>query len=82
MALKANVREAVVSLYAAKQRSFLALIGIVIGIGSVIVLLSVGTIANLRHAPAPDLGGARSHRVQPGARLRQKSPPEARRRRG
>ena len=45
MALKANVKEAVVSLYAAKQRSFLALIGIVIGIGSVIVLLSVGTIA-------------------------------------
>ena len=45
MALKANVREAVVSLYAAKQRSFLALIGIVIGIGSVIAMLSVGTIA-------------------------------------
>ena len=45
MALKANVREAVVSLYAAKQRSILALIGIVIGIGSVIAMLSVGTIA-------------------------------------
>ena len=45
MALKANVKEAVVSLYAAKQRSFLALIGIVIGIGSVIAMLSVGTIA-------------------------------------
>ena len=45
MALKANVREAVVSLYAAKQRSVLALIGIVIGIGSVIAMLSVGTIA-------------------------------------
>ena len=45
MALKSNVKEAVVSLYAAKQRSFLALIGIVIGIGSVIAMLSVGTIA-------------------------------------
>ena len=45
MALKANVKEAVVSLYAAKQRSILALIGIVIGIGSVIAMLSVGTIA-------------------------------------
>ena len=45
MALKANVKEAVVSLYAAKQRSLLALIGIVIGIGSVIAMLSVGTIA-------------------------------------
>ena len=45
MALKANVKEAAVSLYAAKQRSFLALIGIVIGIGSVIAMLSVGTIA-------------------------------------
>ena len=45
MALKANVKEAVVSLWAAKQRSLLALIGIVIGIGSVIAMLSVGTIA-------------------------------------
>ena len=45
MALKANVREAVVSLHAAKQRSLLALVGIVIGIGSVIAMLSVGTIA-------------------------------------
>ena len=45
MALKANVKEAVVSLYAAKQRSLLALVGIVIGIGSVIAMLSVGTIA-------------------------------------
>ena len=45
MALKANVKEAVVSLYSAKQRSFLALIGIVIGIGSVIAMLSVGAIA-------------------------------------
>ena len=45
MALKANVREAVVSLWAAKQRSLLALVGIVIGIGSVIAMLSVGTIA-------------------------------------
>ena len=43
--LKANVKEAVASLWAAKQRSLLALIGIVIGIGSVIAMLSVGTIA-------------------------------------
>ena len=45
MALKANVKEAVASLYASKQRSLLALIGIVIGIGSVIAMVSVGTIA-------------------------------------
>ena len=45
MALKANAKEAVVSLYAAKQRSLLALIGIVIGIGSVIAMVSVGEIA-------------------------------------
>lgn len=45
MALRANLREAVVGLYAAKQRSVLALIGIVIGIGSVIAMVSVGTIA-------------------------------------
>ena len=40
-----NAREAVVSLCAAKQRSLLALIGIVVGIGSVIAMLSVGGIA-------------------------------------
>ena len=45
MALKANLKEAVVSLYAAKQRSLLALIGIVIGIGSVIAMVSLGVIA-------------------------------------
>ena len=45
MALKANVKEAVVSLWASKQRSLLALVGIVIGIGSVIAMLSLGTIA-------------------------------------
>ena len=45
MALKANITEAVTSLWASKQRSLLALIGIVIGIGSVIAMLSVGTIA-------------------------------------
>ena len=42
--LKANVREAVGSLTGAKQRSLLALIGIAIGIGSVIAMISVGTI--------------------------------------
>lgn len=44
MILKANVSEALVSLYGAKQRSILALIGIVIGIASVIALISVGLI--------------------------------------
>ena len=45
MSLRANVKEGVVSLYAAKQRSLLALIGIVIGIGSVIAMVSLGVIA-------------------------------------
>ena len=45
MALKANLKEGIVSLYASKQRSLLALIGIVIGIGSVIAMVSVGVIA-------------------------------------
>ena len=45
VALKANLKEGVVSLYGAKQRSLLALIGIVIGIGSVIAMVSVGVIA-------------------------------------
>jgi putative ABC transport system permease protein len=42
--LKANVKEAVNSLYAAKQRTLLALVGIIIGIGSVIAMISVGEI--------------------------------------
>lgn len=45
MMLKANLREAARSLAAAKQRSLLALLGIVIGIGSVIALVSMGTMA-------------------------------------
>lgn len=45
MMVKANLREAVRSLRSAKQRTVLALIGIVIGIGSVIAMVSVGTIA-------------------------------------
>ena len=45
MLLKANSKEAIGSLYAAKQRSLLALIGIVIGIGSVIAMISIGVIA-------------------------------------
>lgn len=45
MALNANLKEALVSLYAAKQRSLLAMIGIVIGIGSVIAMVSLGVIA-------------------------------------
>ena len=41
---KTNVIEAVNSLYASKQRTLLALIGIVIGIGSVIAMVSLGLI--------------------------------------
>ena len=44
MIIKSNVVEAVNSLVAAKQRSILALIGIVVGIGSVIAMVSVGAI--------------------------------------
>lgn len=42
--LEANLREALASLLSSRQRSFLALIGISIGIGSVIAMISVGTI--------------------------------------
>jgi len=44
MQLSANINAAARSLYGAKQRTLLALIGIVIGIGSVIAMISVGTI--------------------------------------
>jgi putative ABC transport system permease protein len=44
MILKPNIIEAVKSLVGSKQRSILALIGIVVGIGSVIAMVSVGTI--------------------------------------
>ena len=44
MILKSNILEAISSLVSAKQRSILALIGIVVGIGSVIAMVSVGTI--------------------------------------
>ena len=44
MILKTNITEAVRSLASAKQRTVLALIGIVIGIGSVIAMVSVGKI--------------------------------------
>ena len=43
----AIVKEAVGSLYAAKQRTVLALLGILIGIGSVIAMMSVGMIAKV-----------------------------------
>jgi putative ABC transport system permease protein len=46
MTLRAQIREAVRGLYAAKQRTILALIGIVIGIGSVIAMVSIGTIVS------------------------------------
>ncbi len=42
--LRANIREALRSLASSKQRTVLALLGIVIGIGSVIALVSTGTI--------------------------------------
>ena len=42
--LRTNLREAGANLLAARQRSILALIGIVIGVGSVIALVSVGRI--------------------------------------
>lgn len=44
MFLKTNIKEAVSSLYATKQRSLLALVGIVVGIGSVIAMISIGSI--------------------------------------
>ena len=42
--IKTNLKEAAGSLLGSKQRSVLALIGITIGIGSVIAMISVGTI--------------------------------------
>ncbi|MDY0162443.1 ABC transporter permease [Desulfobotulus sp.] len=45
MILKANLREAARSLAASRQRSILALLGIVIGIASVIALVSIGSLA-------------------------------------
>lgn len=44
MLLKTHIIEAATSLYATKQRTLLALAGIVIGIGSVIAMISVGVI--------------------------------------
>lgn len=44
MILKANIKEASRSLYSSKQRTILALIGIIIGIGSVIAMVSLGKI--------------------------------------
>jgi putative ABC transport system permease protein len=44
MMIKSTINEAFRSLYSAKQRTILALIGIVIGIGSVIAMISVGQI--------------------------------------
>lgn len=40
-----NIREALINLIGSKQRSFLALLGIVIGTASVIAMLNIGTIA-------------------------------------
>ena len=44
MLLATNIAEAIRSLYAAKQRTLLALICIMVGIGSVIAMITVGTI--------------------------------------
>lgn len=44
MILRANIKEATRSLIGAKQRTLLALIGIFVGIGSVIAMVSIGTI--------------------------------------
>lgn len=44
MMIKSNIIMGLKSLYSAKQRSILALLGIVIGIGSVIAMVSVGII--------------------------------------
>jgi len=44
MVIKSNIEEATKSLYGAKQRTILALFGIIIGIGSVIAMVSIGTI--------------------------------------
>ncbi len=46
MIIKANVNMGIRSLLASKQRTLLALLGIVIGIGSVIAMVSVGIIAS------------------------------------
>jgi putative ABC transport system permease protein len=48
MVIKADIEEALKSLSTARQRSLLALIGIVIGIGSVIGMISIGTIVEHR----------------------------------
>jgi len=44
MQTSANIHEAFRSLLAARQRSLLALIGVVIGVGSVIAMVSIGNI--------------------------------------
>ena len=46
--LYANLKEAISSLYSTKQRSLTALVGIVVGIGSVIAMVSVGGIAKIQ----------------------------------
>ncbi|MFO7818419.1 MAG: ABC transporter permease [Thermodesulfobacteriota bacterium] len=44
MVIRENIKEALRSLLGSKQRTLLALLGIVIGIGSVIAMVSIGTI--------------------------------------
>ena len=44
MTIKADLKEAIFSLWFAKQRTLLAIIGITIGIGSVIGMVSIGKI--------------------------------------
>lgn len=49
-AIKADVKEAIGSLRVNKQRSILALIGIVVGIGSVTAMVSIGMVAKAETA--------------------------------
>ena len=49
-ALKADVKEALGSLRVNKQRSLLALVGIVVGIGSVTAMISIGMVAKAETA--------------------------------
>ncbi len=51
MIIRANIKEAVRSLVSSKQRTLLALIGIIIGIASVIAMVSIGSIVKMPLGP-------------------------------
>jgi putative ABC transport system permease protein len=88
MIIGANIKEAVRSLLSSKQRTVLALIGIVIGIGSVIAMVSIGKIVqeeSLRQFKEMgtdiltienDSGGGGGGAPSPGGR-RQRSAPKS-----